>query len=112
MHKVDITPAAKNIIDTIKSMQPLPNDPNSSSLHRGLLLFPFFDDVDRAFSELEINAEGSYTPIGGIDSEFNICFPLDGYRWQIDGTVRYGYASIGRYGRIEPGNYGYIEETI
>ena len=108
MHKFDITPTTKNIIDTIQAMQSLPNDLGANSLHHKLLFFPFFDDVDRAFEELEIKAEGSYTPIGGIDSEFNICFPLDGFNWQIDGTVRYGHASIARYDKIEKGNFGYI----
>ncbi len=91
----------KNIIDTIQALEKKTfqsySEPYKTSEHLELLYFPFFLDVDAAFESLNIDAEGSYTQISGVDSDFSIPFEYAGFRWVISGSVRDGTSGITKY---------------
>lgn len=107
-NNLDISKTTLFIMEKITELRSRPLDAENSIL-LDTEHFPFYDDVQRAFEEMGIESEALYTPVGGVDSEFDICFPLDGYRWQISGTLRYGYAHLYRFDKIEKGNFGYVE---
>lgn len=95
----ELSPSTKELIANIEHLCDVPYGELSGGVECILLEhFPFYCHIDDAFEALGIkDAEGSYTPIGGVDSEFNVGFKYKGIRFQVNGTVRWAYAHLAKY---------------
>lgn len=98
----ELSLSTKELIVCIEDLYNVPfGELSGGSETMSLEHFPFFCDIDEAFEVLDIKANGSYTPIGGVDSEFSVEFKYKGLRFQVNGSVRWGYAHLAKYEELK-----------